>query len=155
MSVRVERRDWVLTVIRSRPEARKAVDPEHAEVLYQAFVAFDCRRNGGCGGLLGRRRGFLRRRRSEEIGDPRSFSAIGPRISQGRRSPATRTHGPVAQRLVGAGLKSDRGRRRLRAAPRAADRARCVVADICHQLLGQDVGLGRFVAAPRCNDRRV
>jgi enoyl-CoA hydratase len=41
MPVRVERRDRVLTVIHSRPEARNAVDPEHAEALYQAFVAFD------------------------------------------------------------------------------------------------------------------
>jgi len=41
MPVRVERRDRVLTVIHSRPEARNAVDPDHAEALYQAFVAFD------------------------------------------------------------------------------------------------------------------
>ena len=41
MPVRVERRGRVLTVIHSRPEARNAVDPEHAEALYQAFVAFD------------------------------------------------------------------------------------------------------------------
>jgi len=41
MSVRVERSSRVLTVIRSHPEARNAVDPEHAEALYEAFVAFD------------------------------------------------------------------------------------------------------------------
>jgi len=41
MSVRVERSSRVLTVIHSRPEARNAVDPEHAEALYEAFVAFD------------------------------------------------------------------------------------------------------------------
>jgi enoyl-CoA hydratase len=41
MPVRVERRDRVLTVIHSRPEARNAVDPEHAQALYEAFVAFD------------------------------------------------------------------------------------------------------------------
>jgi enoyl-CoA hydratase len=41
MSVRVERRDRAITVIQSRPEARNAVDPEHAEALYQAFLAFD------------------------------------------------------------------------------------------------------------------
>jgi len=41
MPVRVERRDRVLTVIHSRPEARNAVDPEHAEALYQVFLAFD------------------------------------------------------------------------------------------------------------------
>jgi len=41
MSVRVERSSRVLTVIHSRREARNAVDPEHAEALYDAFVAFD------------------------------------------------------------------------------------------------------------------
>jgi len=39
--VRVERCDRVLTVIHSRAEARNAVDPEHAEALYEAFMAFD------------------------------------------------------------------------------------------------------------------
>jgi enoyl-CoA hydratase len=39
MPVRVERRDRVL--IQSRAEARNAVDPEHAQALYEAFVAFD------------------------------------------------------------------------------------------------------------------
>jgi enoyl-CoA hydratase len=41
MPVRVERHDRVLTVIHSRAEARNAVDPEHAEALYEAFQAFD------------------------------------------------------------------------------------------------------------------
>jgi enoyl-CoA hydratase len=41
MPIRVERRDRVLTVIHSRPEARNAVDPGHAEAMYQAFLAFD------------------------------------------------------------------------------------------------------------------
>src|SRR5215468_5316420 len=41
MPVRVERHDRVLTVVHSRPAARNAVDPEHAEALYQAFLAFD------------------------------------------------------------------------------------------------------------------
>jgi len=40
MPVRVERHDRVLTVILSRPERRNAVDPEHADALYDAFVAF-------------------------------------------------------------------------------------------------------------------
>ena len=38
MPVRVERRDRVLTVIHSRPEARNAVDPEHAEALYEPLL---------------------------------------------------------------------------------------------------------------------
>ena len=41
MPVRVERRSRVLTVIHSRPEARNAVDPEHAEALFEAFLAFE------------------------------------------------------------------------------------------------------------------
>jgi len=41
MPVRVERHNRVLTVVHSRPAARNAVDPEHAEALYQAFLAFD------------------------------------------------------------------------------------------------------------------
>jgi hypothetical protein len=41
MPVRVERSNRVLTVVHSRPEARNAVDPEHAEALYEAFLAFE------------------------------------------------------------------------------------------------------------------
>jgi len=40
MPVRVERSGRVLTVIHSRPEVRNAVDPEHAEALHKAFLAF-------------------------------------------------------------------------------------------------------------------
>jgi len=41
MPVRVERDGRILTVIQSRPEVRNAVDPDHADALYDAFVAFD------------------------------------------------------------------------------------------------------------------
>src|SRR5579864_4274892 len=41
MPVRIERSDRILTVIQSRPEARNAVDPAHAQALYEVFVAFD------------------------------------------------------------------------------------------------------------------
>lgn len=41
MPVRIERRDRVSTIINSQPEVRNAVDPEHADALYNAFVAFD------------------------------------------------------------------------------------------------------------------
>jgi len=41
MPVRVERISRVLTVVHSRPEARNAIDSEHAEALYEAFLAFD------------------------------------------------------------------------------------------------------------------
>jgi len=41
MPVRIERSGRVMTVIHSRAEARNAVDPEHAQALYEAFVAFE------------------------------------------------------------------------------------------------------------------
>src|SRR5499427_8774356 len=41
MPVRLERSSRIVTVIHCRPEARNAVDPEHAEALYEAFLAFD------------------------------------------------------------------------------------------------------------------
>ena len=41
MPVRVERCQRVLTVIHSRVEVRNAVDPEHADALYDAFLSFD------------------------------------------------------------------------------------------------------------------
>lgn len=41
MSVRVERKGAVTTVIHSRPEARNAMDPESATALADAFEAFD------------------------------------------------------------------------------------------------------------------
>ncbi len=41
MPVRIERGGRVSTIIHSRAEARNAIDPEHAEALYEAFLAFD------------------------------------------------------------------------------------------------------------------
>lgn len=41
MSIRVERVGRVLTIIQSRPDVRNAVDPEHADALCEAFLAFD------------------------------------------------------------------------------------------------------------------
>lgn len=41
MAVRTERDGEVWTVVHDRPEARNAVDPEHAEALFEAFRAFD------------------------------------------------------------------------------------------------------------------
>ena len=40
MTVRIEKRDRVWTVIHSRPEARNAMDPESAEALLRAFKSF-------------------------------------------------------------------------------------------------------------------
>lgn len=39
--IRVERVGPVTTVVIDRPEVRNAVDPEHADRLYEAFTAFD------------------------------------------------------------------------------------------------------------------
>ena len=41
MSVRIEKKGKVWTVIHSRPQARNAMDPESADALVDAFVAFD------------------------------------------------------------------------------------------------------------------
>ena len=41
MTVRVEKSGPVTTVIHSRPEARNAMDPESADALNAAFLAFD------------------------------------------------------------------------------------------------------------------
>ena len=41
MTVSVEKDGPVTTVIQARPEARNAMDPEHAEALVAAFLAFD------------------------------------------------------------------------------------------------------------------
>ncbi|MDH4326611.1 MAG: enoyl-CoA hydratase-related protein, partial [Betaproteobacteria bacterium] len=41
MTVRIEKKGKVWTVIHSRPAARNAMDPESADALVDAFVAFD------------------------------------------------------------------------------------------------------------------
>lgn len=41
MPIRVERCDRVLTIIQSRAELRNAVDPDHADALNDAFLAFE------------------------------------------------------------------------------------------------------------------
>lgn len=41
MPIRIERSERVLTVILSRAEVRNAVDPQHADALHEAFLAFD------------------------------------------------------------------------------------------------------------------
>ncbi len=41
MTVRIEKDGPVWTVVHSRPEARNAMDPEHALALYDAFRTFD------------------------------------------------------------------------------------------------------------------
>src|SRR2546425_55539 len=41
MTVRIEKKGRVWTVIHSRPQARNAMDPESADALVEAFTAFD------------------------------------------------------------------------------------------------------------------
>ena len=41
MTVRIEKKGRVWTVIHSRPQARNAMDPESADALVEAFNAFD------------------------------------------------------------------------------------------------------------------
>jgi len=41
MSVKTEHDGRILTIIQSRPESRNAIDPEHADALYDTFLAFD------------------------------------------------------------------------------------------------------------------
>ncbi|MDJ0613135.1 MAG: crotonase/enoyl-CoA hydratase family protein [Rhizobiaceae bacterium] len=41
MPTRIEKQGPVWTIIHSRPEARNAMDPEHAKALYEAFLEFD------------------------------------------------------------------------------------------------------------------
>src|SRR5215475_10921683 len=41
MTVRIEKAGPVWTVIHDRPEARNAMDPESADALTKAFLAFD------------------------------------------------------------------------------------------------------------------
>ena len=41
MTVEIEKNGPVWTVIHNRPEARNAMDPESADALTEAFLAFD------------------------------------------------------------------------------------------------------------------
>ncbi len=41
MPVRIEKDGPIWTIIHSRPEARNAMDPEHAKALYEAFTKYD------------------------------------------------------------------------------------------------------------------
>ena len=41
MTVRVEKKENVWTIIHSRPDARNAMDPASADALYEAFIDFE------------------------------------------------------------------------------------------------------------------
>src|SRR3954471_9862396 len=61
MTVRIEKKGKVWTVIHSRPESRNAMDPASAEALVAAFQQF-ARGRGCCGGVpVGGGRPVLRR----------------------------------------------------------------------------------------------
>ena len=53
MTVRIEKKGKVWTVIHSRPQARNAMDPESADALVDAFVAFDHDRDAAVAVLWG------------------------------------------------------------------------------------------------------
>jgi enoyl-CoA hydratase len=53
MTVRIEKRGKVWTVIHSRPEARNAMDPQSAQALVDAFLAFDRDREASVAVLWG------------------------------------------------------------------------------------------------------
>src|SRR5437764_14149249 len=53
MSVRIEKKGRVWTVIHSRPEARNAMDPESADALVAAFTEFDRDRDAAVAVLWG------------------------------------------------------------------------------------------------------
>lgn len=53
MPVRVEHRDRVLTIIQSRFDARNAIDPDHADALNNAFLAFEADENANVAVLWG------------------------------------------------------------------------------------------------------
>ena len=53
MTVRIEKKAAVWTVIHSRPEARNAMDPESAEALFDAFNAFNADKDAAVAVLWG------------------------------------------------------------------------------------------------------
>src|SRR2546428_1165830 len=53
MTVRIEKKGRVWTVIHSRPEARNAMDPESAQALCDAFERFDADPDGAAAVLWG------------------------------------------------------------------------------------------------------
>src|SRR5438445_951727 len=53
MTVRIEKKGRVWTVIHSRPQARNAMDPESADALVEAFTAFDRDANAAVAVLWG------------------------------------------------------------------------------------------------------
>src|SRR2546430_17114531 len=58
MTVRIEKKGRVWTVIHSRPQARNAMDPESADALVEAFTAFDRDADAAVAVPWGEGRGF-------------------------------------------------------------------------------------------------
>ena len=53
MTVRIEKKGRVWTVVHSRPQARNAMDPESADALVAAFEAFNADRDAAVAVLWG------------------------------------------------------------------------------------------------------
>ena len=84
MPVRIEQNDRVLTVIQSRPEVRNAVDHEHADALFDAFVAFDANETADVAVFWGEGGAFC------AGGDLKSLAARGIATAENRS-----THGSL------------------------------------------------------------
>src|ERR1700712_2119211 len=97
MSVRVERQGRVLTVIHSRPEARNAVDAEHADALNEAFLSFDADPEADVAVFWGEGGAFCAGAPPKALAPPRPGLDQPARVSSGRwRDPARSdgTHAP-------------------------------------------------------------
>jgi len=103
MPVRVERRDRVLTVIHSRPEARNAVDPTHAQALYEAFIAFDGDEAADVAVFWGEGGAFC------AGADLKSLAIRGIATRDNAKTHAARPDGSVAAHARQAGHRRDRG----------------------------------------------
>ena len=96
MTLHVERDGPVTTIIRNRIEARNAMDPESAEALTEALLAFDRDPDSIRRGAVGRGRRVLRRLRSQIRG-----LACSARRTRWRRSIFPHGDGPVPRGPMG------------------------------------------------------
>jgi enoyl-CoA hydratase len=87
MSVTIERRGAVTTVVIDRPQVRNAIDRATAGALAQAFREFDADPEARVAVLLRRRRPFLRRRRPQGLRRRSAATVVAPRTAPGTTGP--------------------------------------------------------------------
>jgi enoyl-CoA hydratase len=112
MPIRIERSGRVLTVIHSRADVRNAVDPEHAEALHQALVAFDADETADVGVLWGEGGVFcagadLKRLATRDVTQPSSleFPTDGRPVPRGPMGPTRLSLGkPVIAAIEGSAV---------------------------------------------------